>query len=209
LNYDLVLMDAHMPVMDGTQATREIRASPVGGEVSIIAVTADALTSQNRKLKEAGVDAVLTKPYTDSELMALVTKFGVRNLSTPGLAITGGAATEDWRANDEVEFKNFAANRDPEMVRNLLSLGAESTREQVEKLRDAILAEDLNAIFFAAHRLKGASGSMFAGELAALAGALEAASEDPARIAEFFSKLEAAATAALVWWSERVRELEG
>jgi CheY-like chemotaxis protein len=208
LNYDLVLMDAHMPVMDGTQATREIRASPVGGGVSIIAVTADALTSQNRKLKEAGVDAVLTKPYTDSELMALVTKFGTRDLSTPGLAITGGAATGDWRVKDEAEFKIFAAKRDPDVIRGLLALGAESTREQVENLRVAISAEDPKAIFFAAHRLKGASGSMFAGELADLAGDLEAASDDPDRIAEIFPKLEAAATAALAWWSERVRELE-
>ena len=221
LDYDLILMDAHMPFMDGAEATREIRASSIGNEVSIVAVTADALTSQYKKLKDAGVDAVLTKPYTDSELMAVVTKHGMRRLTLLGdVTVQGGGAFEDhdlaapvpvmevdWRAGDEAGFKAFATNRDPEVIRSLLQMARESTRDQVDKLREAIEEDDPEAIFFAAHRLKGASGSIFASELASLAGDLEAVSRDADRITTIFPKIEAAADEALKWWAERERDL--
>ena len=221
-NYDLILMDAHMPFMDGAEATREIRASPHGDQVAIIAVTADALASQYDRLKEAGVDEVLTKPYTDSELMAVVTRHGAHCLgwreeatvqgdAVPEILDAGAAFPDlkaDWRAGDEAGFKTFAINRDPEIVKNLLSLARESTREQVDKLRGAIAENDPEAIFFAAHRLKGTSGSIFASELSSLASDLEAASKDPIRIAEIFPSIEVAADEALEWWGEREHALD-
>ena len=221
LDYDLILMDAHMPFMDGAEATREIRALPVGNDVPIVAVTADALTSQYEKLKAAGVDAVLTKPYTDSELMAVVTKHGMRRLillddvsaeeeevlEDPDADAPPPVIEVDWRAGDDLGFKTFATNRDPEMVRNLLGMARVSIQEQVEKLREAVEGNDPEAIFFAAHRLKGAAGSLFASELASLAGRLEKVTEEPERIAEILPTIETAAVEALEWWAEREREL--
>jgi signal transduction histidine kinase/DNA-binding response OmpR family regulator len=222
LDYDLILMDAHMPFMDGAEATQEIRASPLGDQVSIIAVTADALLSQTQKLMDAGVDAVLTKPYTDSELMSLVTKHGARRIAHLGQPVEedgGGvppgdatfqslAMNVDWRTRDEAAFKAFATNRDPEVVKNLLSMVRETVEEQVDRLREAIAERDPEAIFFAAHRLKGASSSIFASELAAIAGELEEVSGDQDRIALIFPRLESAADEALEWWRALEREFE-
>jgi signal transduction histidine kinase/CheY-like chemotaxis protein len=221
LNYDLILMDAHMPFMDGAEATREIRASPLGDQVAIVAVNADALTSQSKKLMDAGVDAVLTKPYTDSELMAAVTKYGAQGLTQRGelvvesyedksgddIAAAGSTLEVDWRAGDEAGFKAFATNRHPEVVRNLLVMAEESIREQVDKLAAAVAENDPDAIFFAAHRLKGASGSLFASELASLAEAVEGAITNPELLAEILPRLEAAAAESLEWWAARGREL--
>ena len=222
LNYDLILIDAHMPFMDGAEATEEIRGLPDGDEVAIVAVTADALTSQSRKLREAGVDAILTKPYTDSELMSVVTKYGARRASTHGDAdaadveITATpepgleeSTTEiDWRAGDEANYKAFADNRDPEVVRSLLNMARESTADQLAKLREAIDAEDSEEIFFAAHRIKGSSGSIFASELASLMVELENASGDRDKIAELLPRIEAAVEDAIAWWSELERNLD-
>lgn len=222
LNYDLILMDAHMPFMDGAAATEEIRASAGGGEVAIVAVTADALTSQSKKLRNAGVDAILTKPYTDSELMSVVTKFGARSESagdgTRGRDVqtaesdeagTGEAAVNiDWRARDEENYQAFATNRAPEVVRSLLSMARESTVDQVAKLREAIEGGDSEEIFFAAHRIKGSAGSVFASELASLVAELEAADGDRAKIAELLPRIEAAAADAIEWWAERERGLD-
>lgn len=222
LDYDLILMDAHMPFMDGAAATEEIRASGTGGDVAIVAVTADALTSQSKKLRAAGVDAILTKPYTDSELMSVVTKYGarraasgraagradveIREIREPGAA---EATTEiDWRAGDEVNFQAFATNRDPEVVRGLLTMARESMVDQIARLKDAVAGKDPETIFFAAHRIKGSAGSIFASELASLAGEMETASTDPAKIAELLPRVEAAVEDALEWWSERERDLD-
>jgi len=63
-NYDLVLMDVQMPVMDGLEATRTIRDRERirGGHIPIIAITAFALSSDQEKCLAAGMDAFMAKP---------------------------------------------------------------------------------------------------------------------------------------------------
>jgi signal transduction histidine kinase/ActR/RegA family two-component response regulator len=71
--FDLVLMDVHMPGMDGLEATRRIRAlEGAGRRVPIIALTADALGDQIEQCLAAGMDGHLTKPLDRAALLALV-----------------------------------------------------------------------------------------------------------------------------------------
>ncbi len=212
ISYDFILMDSHMPFMDGVAATEEIRASSFGQDVPIVAVTADALTSQASRLRDAGVNAILTKPYTDSELLSVVARFGSRQNADDGADVEqeagsgkadGDAAGEfDWRAEDEAGFQAFANNRDPEVVRNLLAVASESIREQIVKLREAVTSGDPQEILFAAHRIKGSAGSIFAGKLASLAGKMEDASADGVTVGALLPEVEAAAEEALEWWAE-------
>ena len=75
--YDAVLMDIMMPVMDGYQATREIRGSGKKDAemIPIIAMTANAFAEDKRKTMEAGMDAHLSKPINVPELMDTIRKF--------------------------------------------------------------------------------------------------------------------------------------
>ena len=73
--YDLILMDCHMPEMDGYEATAEIRrleaALPEGGvRIPIVALTAGAMQEELERCLEVGMDAVLTKPLRAEELKA-------------------------------------------------------------------------------------------------------------------------------------------
>ncbi|MBU2168026.1 MAG: PAS domain-containing protein [Alphaproteobacteria bacterium] len=73
--YDLVLMDVHMPIMDGLMATREIRAMAGGpGQTPIIALTANVQPEQVRLCHEAGMDAHVGKPIQVAELMATISR---------------------------------------------------------------------------------------------------------------------------------------
>jgi signal transduction histidine kinase len=77
-NYDLVLMDVQMPVMDGYTATRKIRAwekASGARRVPIVALTAHALSSAAAESLEAGCDAHLTKPLERSDLLDAIGKF--------------------------------------------------------------------------------------------------------------------------------------
>ena len=74
-----IWMDRRMPVMDGIVATQKIRALPDGNKVKIVAITASAFVEQRQEFLNAGVDDVIGKPYSDTEIYACMNKhLGVR-----------------------------------------------------------------------------------------------------------------------------------
>jgi len=73
--YDLVLMDCHMPVMDGLSATREIRNSErPGARTPIVALSASAFAEDRAACLDAGMDDFLAKPYTFDQLRDTVAR---------------------------------------------------------------------------------------------------------------------------------------
>jgi len=73
--YDVVLMDAHMPEMDGTTATRKIRSLPKPvSDVPIIALTADAMRGNRRKFLDAGMNDYVVKPIDQRELFRAISR---------------------------------------------------------------------------------------------------------------------------------------
>jgi PAS domain S-box-containing protein len=81
-NPRLILMDVHMPGMNGLEATRRIRSSPSGDGTAIIALTADATEEQHTKAFAHGVDSFISKPCAEDELLETI----LRHL--PGIAYT-------------------------------------------------------------------------------------------------------------------------
>ena len=77
--YDMILMDVQMPVMDGLEATRRIRngENPLGRTIPILAMTANAFLEDMQKSKEAGMDEHLSKPVDISALEQVVKRFRV------------------------------------------------------------------------------------------------------------------------------------
>jgi two-component system, cell cycle response regulator DivK len=69
---DLILMDIQLPVLDGYEATRRIRAITDLKSVPIIAVTSYALSGDEAKTREAGCDSYVAKPFSPRELLAKV-----------------------------------------------------------------------------------------------------------------------------------------
>jgi len=70
--FDGVLMDLQMPVMDGYEATRRIKADPNLKAIPIVAVTSYALSGDEDKAKAAGCDAYIAKPYSPRQMLAKV-----------------------------------------------------------------------------------------------------------------------------------------
>ena len=87
--YDMILMDIQMPVMDGLEATRRIRngENPLGRIIPILAMTANAFLEDMQKSKEAGMDVHLSKPVDIAALEQTVKRFRV----TPPLKNSGKA----------------------------------------------------------------------------------------------------------------------
>jgi two-component system cell cycle response regulator DivK len=76
---DLILMDIQLPVLDGYEATRRIKAHAATAGIPVIAVTSYALSGDEVKARAAGCDGYVAKPYSPRRLLATVREF----LDTP------------------------------------------------------------------------------------------------------------------------------
>jgi two-component system, cell cycle response regulator DivK len=74
-NPDLILMDLGMPVMDGWEATRKIKANGETKHIPVIAVTSHAMVGDEITAREAGCDDYIAKPVDENELMQKVKRF--------------------------------------------------------------------------------------------------------------------------------------
>ena len=72
---DLILMDIQLPVLDGYEATRRIKADPKTKHIPVIAVTSYALSGDEAKTRAAGCDAYIAKPFSPRQLLSTVRKF--------------------------------------------------------------------------------------------------------------------------------------
>ena len=72
---DLILMDIQLPVMDGYEATRRIKADPSLSSIPIIAVTSYALNGDEEMARAAGCDDFVPKPYSPRQLLAKIREF--------------------------------------------------------------------------------------------------------------------------------------
>ena len=72
---DVILMDIQLPVMDGYEAARRIKADPATAHIPIIAVTSYALAGDEAKTRDAGCDGYIAKPFSPRLLLAKVREF--------------------------------------------------------------------------------------------------------------------------------------
>ena len=72
---DLILMDIQLPVMDGYEATRRLKADPVSRSIPIIAITSYALGEDEKRARAAGCDDFVAKPYSPRNLLAKIREY--------------------------------------------------------------------------------------------------------------------------------------
>ena len=72
---DLILMDIQLPIMDGYEATRRIKADPDLRAIPIIVVTSYALSGDEEKARDAGCDAYVAKPFSPRQLLAKINEY--------------------------------------------------------------------------------------------------------------------------------------
>ena len=152
---DLILMDIQMPVMNGLDATKEIRVleAETGTHIPIIALTAHAMKGYREQCLEAGMDDYLPKPISPGKL-----QITLKNLvpSGPGVRLADIPATEDSLSR-EVLLANFGG--DEELLTEVIGLFAENSATLIEQCRQQIEEGDAEQLRRAAHTLKGSIGN--------------------------------------------------
>ncbi|RME33699.1 MAG: response regulator [Gammaproteobacteria bacterium] len=178
--FDAVLMDLQMPVLDGYEATRRIRADGRFDDLPIIAMTAHVLPEEIEKCLAAGMDAHTPKPIDPAHLFGLLREWigprmerGRRAAERIPAAGPRRLAGFDMAHN---EGRNWPA------FRRMLLHFHEEYAQGAETLRGHLAAGDRKAAGALLHRLKGISGNIGAKDLHAACRQLEACLDQPGEV---------------------------
>ena len=146
--FDVVLMDMLMPVMDGLEATRRIRAAESASQhLPIIAMTASAMESDRKLCLAAGMDDYLSKPIHAPELQALLQRVVVRSGTRRAATLAAPAL--------EFDYARGMRGVDQEVLDIIAQAFTDQWPHDIDKMRDALAQGDLQSVLHTSHALKG------------------------------------------------------
>jgi CheY-like chemotaxis protein len=183
-DYDVVLMDMQMPVMDGVEATRAIRSDPRHQELPIIAMTANVMASDRELCLEAGMNDHIAKPIDPDQLFGVLVRWIRRTDQHGRIKLKSAPASSPKRGAPAAKLdipgidvgsglKRTGGKR--KRYETLLRMLATQQDGAVKIMRSALSADDAATAERAAHSLKGAAGTLGAAPLAEAAAEAETA----------------------------------
>ncbi|MDD3609627.1 MAG: response regulator [Halothiobacillaceae bacterium] len=182
-DYDVILMDMQMPVMDGIAATRALRAEPRFADLPIIAMTANAMVEDVRRCLEAGMNDHIAKPIDVPHLFDTLARWVSLSVRAPSPAVpstsSGGLKpVQPTQALPEVEGLDTAlglhhVGGNAVLYRQLLERFLQTQVQAPERLSAALAEGDTASAEREAHTLKGVAATLGATGLSALARAVE------------------------------------
>jgi CheY-like chemotaxis protein/HPt (histidine-containing phosphotransfer) domain-containing protein len=184
-NFAAILMDMQMPEMDGLEATRRIREDPALRTLPIIAMTANAMKSDEEACLAAGMNAFLSKPIDRLALVQTLRQWLPKGSEAPKPATDGAGQQPESGGEDLPDLEGI------DLVGTIRRLGtpfatlrpmylrfADEQRKTLETLRSAVAAGDADATRRHAHAIAGAAGNLGADPLRHAAKALERAAKE-------------------------------
>ncbi|WP_291842266.1 PAS domain S-box protein [Maricaulis sp.] len=158
--YDLIIMDVGMPVMDGLEASRLIRAA--GYATPIIALTAHALSENRKQTRAAGMNGFLTKPIRSKDLSRELEKWLPRAEAAHHIVLSAAHIDEQW----DGDAAGYAF---------VLRIFVRELRERLGRISESLLAGDTAKVQYEAHAIKGGASNVGADALSHAAARLEQA----------------------------------
>jgi len=178
-DYDVVLMDCHMPKLDGLEATREIRKREGEGcQVPIVALTASAMVGDKEACLAAGMNGYVSKPFTATELLAALAPYSLA--SQPPSPPQPHASASLFDAAIARRLHEVARELGPGLVCSMLRAFLEEAPTTCSMLEDAVRRSMPQEVERLAHALRSSAATMGASTLSAQCGRLESSAREGA-----------------------------
>jgi CheY-like chemotaxis protein len=186
-SYDLIFMDCQMPIVDGYQATRQIRQIEEGTpdkRTPIIALTAGGDETDKKRAYDAGMDGFVRKPFTTAELGPVLSEHLEIPQSEQGASIVTSISHEtlgrksgvdDETLDEEVmqSLSGLCPDADTELLAKLLAGFIGQFQEKCGQLESVTSSSDREILRTSAHAIKSMSANMGAKQIRLLADRLE------------------------------------
>ncbi|MBF4694415.1 response regulator [Fusibacter ferrireducens] len=170
----LILMDLHMPVLNGYEASAQIRA--IDRQVPIIAMTADAITGVEEKCRASGITHFITKPFEPEDFIRKVRSI-LKNLNQEmSLSSVTGDTVRHAALDFEKGLKSVGGNKDLYMM--VLKTYFTENQNVGKSLESAINSHAYDEAFQIVHKIKSSSGSIGANAVHEMAATLQTALKD-------------------------------
>jgi signal transduction histidine kinase/DNA-binding response OmpR family regulator/HPt (histidine-containing phosphotransfer) domain-containing protein len=177
--YHAVLMDLQMPVMDGYEATRRLRADPRLASLPVIAMSAHAMAEEHERADAAGMSGYIEKPFDPEHLYAILARFHAVQVSrAPAQTHTDADPPLPVCAGLDTGQGLRRAGGRPELYRRLLSAFLAEYSDFGARLQDCLAHGQWPEAEGQAHTLKGLAGTIGATMIQAGAAELEQACKD-------------------------------
>ena len=183
-DFDLVLMDCHMPEMDGFCATSAIRQEerPGSDRIPVIALTANVEKGIREQCQQAGMDDYMSKPFTREQLRCVIARWigePSGELADAGVGDSGGTTGEPVLQQQALdELRKLQSAGQPDVVERLLEVYLDSADQLVEEMQAGTKSGDAAQLQRAAHTLKSSSANIGALHLARCCRDLEGSARD-------------------------------
>jgi polar amino acid transport system substrate-binding protein len=151
--FDAILMDCQMPVMDGLAATAEIRRQ--GNRVPIIALTANAMDGERERCMEAGMDDYLSKPVRNEDLLRKLKQWLGDGPEAEGAPVESASDFDMREALERFANGLFGEGIDRDDVYSVCESFLQSTPELIGKMKESLVLKDAEQLWTTAHALKG------------------------------------------------------
>jgi len=196
--FDLILMDCHMPEMDGFEATREIRGrerSSIGKRVPIIALTANAMAQDREECLNTGMDDHLSKPFSMQTMQDMLDRWMPQAASTRSEAAAELAARGPAKAAaalDRRVLDQLSTLLKPERLARAINFYLVESPKLIQKLKQAAAANDAPEIVRSANSRKSSSANLGASVLSRYCEDIEASAHraDAEEACKLFAKIE-------------------
>ncbi|CAK0761038.1 two-component system, sensor histidine kinase and response regulator [Azospirillaceae bacterium] len=167
IDFNAILMDIQMPVIDGYEATRLIRHDPRGRTVPIIAITANAMPSDRQKCIDAGMNDYLSKPFDIRQVAEVVAKWVGRSPTIQvGSEVQPPAHTRQAASPGiDMDYALRRVDNDRSLLAGLLRIFIEHFTALPDEIAVAVRSGDIARLLGIAHSLKGSALQIGAREL--------------------------------------------